>query len=157
MENDVVIVANCFADYFVNVAEGNMCMMFVRRISNITQALSLQTRKQHDVALDFYFQAIPEKDVSDVLENIIPRRSLGWDSPTVPTLLKKTASAIAPSLGATLKDCIDEGSYPTKWKMEEWTPVFRKGDKQEKENYRPITVQYFQYLAKCSSINCTEN
>lgn len=41
MENDVVIVANCFADYFVNVAEGNMCMMFVRRISNITQALSL--------------------------------------------------------------------------------------------------------------------
>jgi len=77
--------------------------------------------------------------VSDVLENIIPKKSLGWDSPTVPILLKKTASAIAPSLGATLKHCIDEGSWPTNWKMGEWTPVFRKGDKQAKENYRPIT------------------
>ena len=78
--------------------------------------------------MDFNFHAIPEKDVSHVLENIIPRKSLGWDSPIVPILLKKSASAIAKSLGATLKHCIDEGSWPMKWKMEEWTPLFRKGD-----------------------------
>ena len=124
----MVIVANCFADYFANVAKGNTYMIYVRRITNITQASSLYTRKYNDVALDFNFHAIPEKDVSDVLENIIPRKSLGWDSPIVPILLKKSASAIAQSLGATLKHCIDEGSWPTKWKMEEWTPVFRKGD-----------------------------
>ena len=45
-----------------------------------------------------------------------------------PSSLRKSASAIAPSLGATLKHCIDEGSWPTKWKMEEWTPLFRKED-----------------------------
>ena len=56
--------------------------------------------------MDFNFHAIPEKDVSHVLENIIPRKSLGWDSPIVPILLKKSASAIAQSLGATLKHCI---------------------------------------------------
>ena len=41
MENDMFIVANCFADYFANVAEGNMYMIYVRRITNITQASSL--------------------------------------------------------------------------------------------------------------------
>ena len=108
----MVIVANCFADYFANVAKGNTYMIYVRRITNITQASSLYTRKYNDVALDFNFHAIPEKDVSDVLENIIPRKSLCWDSPIVPIL----------------EHCIDEGSWPTKWKMEEWTPLFRKGD-----------------------------
>ena len=38
---DVVIVANCFADYFANVAKGNMYMIYVGRITNITQASSL--------------------------------------------------------------------------------------------------------------------
>ena len=69
-----------------------------------------------------------------------PRKSSGWDSPTVPILLKKTASAIAPSLGAIFNHCIAEGFWPTKWKIGEWTPVFKKGDKQAKQNYRPITL-----------------
>ena len=38
---DVVIVANWFADYFANVAKGNMYMIYVGRITNITQASSL--------------------------------------------------------------------------------------------------------------------
>ena len=29
---------------------------------------------------------------------------------------------------------------PTKWKMGEWTPVFKKGERQLIQNYRPITV-----------------
>ena len=40
MDNDMFIVANCFADYFTNVAEGNMYMIYVGRITNITQASS---------------------------------------------------------------------------------------------------------------------
>ena len=29
---------------------------------------------------------------------------------------------------------------PNKWKMGEWTPVFKKGERQLIQNYRPITV-----------------
>ena len=111
-----------------------MYMICLRRITNITPAS--RNRKHHDAALDFNFQAITETDVSDVIENINPGKSSGWDSPTVPILLKKTASAITPSSIY----CIAESFWPTKWKMGEWTPVFKKGDKQAKQNYRPITV-----------------
>ena len=94
-------------------------------------------RKYHDAALDFNFQAITETDVSDVIENINPRKSSGWDSPTVPILLKKTTSAIAPSLGPYSTTVLLRDSGPLSGK---WTPVFKKGDKQAKENYRPIAV-----------------
>ena len=72
-----------------------MYMISLRRITNIT--LASRNRKLHNAALDFNFRTITETDVSDVIENINPRKSSGWNSPTVPILLKKTASAIAPS------------------------------------------------------------
>ena len=46
-----------------------MCMMYLRRITNITP------RKHHDAALDFSFPAITETDVPDVIEIINPRKS----------------------------------------------------------------------------------
>lgn len=46
-----------------------MCMIYLRRITNITP------RKHHDAALDFSFPAITETDVPDVIEIINPRKS----------------------------------------------------------------------------------
>ena len=34
--------------------------------------------------------------------------------------------------------CIELGKSPCAWKMGEWTPVFKKGDRQQAKNYRPI-------------------
>ena len=34
-----------------------------------------------------------------------------------------------------------QGHWPTDWKKGEWTPVHKKDDKLQKENYRPVTVQ----------------
>lgn len=117
------------------------CTWFIREEDHQHHASTESSiRKYHDAILDSNFQAITEKDVSDVFESIIPRKSLSWDSPTVPILPKKTASAIAPSLGIMLKHCMDKGSWPTKWKIGKWTPLFRKGDKQAEENYRPIII-----------------
>ena len=34
---------------------------------------------------------------------------------------------------------IELGKWPCAWKMGEWTPVFKKGDRQQAKKYRPIT------------------
>ena len=43
------------------------------------------------------------------------------------------------SLTMLYNSCIELGKWPCAWKMGEWTPVFKKGDRQEEKNYRPIT------------------
>lgn len=37
--------------------------------------------------------------------------------------------------------CIEQGHWPTDWKKGEWTPVHKKDDQLQKENYRSVTVQ----------------
>ena len=56
-----------------------------------------------------------------------------------PKLLKIVAKGIAPSLTRLYNNCIEQSQWPHKWKMGEWTPVFKKGDRQADKNYRPIT------------------
>ena len=90
--------------------------------------------------MDFNFQSIPDKAVLDVLEKINPKKSPGWDPAIPPIFLKKVAPVIASSLRTSFNCCIDESCWSNKWKMGEWTPVFKKGDKHAKENFRPITV-----------------
>jgi hypothetical protein len=37
------------------------------------------------------------------------------------------------------KKCIEEGNLPTNWKEAAVTPVFKKVDKSQIENYRPVS------------------
>ena len=102
-KNDAVAVAYCFADYFANVAlnfGGQHVHDLLEEDHQYHTCIESINRKHHDAAPDFSFQTISETGVSDVTENVNPRKSSGWDSPNEPILLKKTASAIAPSLGA---------------------------------------------------------
>ena len=73
------------------------------------------------------------------LENTNPRKSCGWDSSAPPKLLKEVAKGIAPSLTRLYNSCIELNQWPSEWKKGECTPVFKKGDRQDKLNYRPIT------------------
>ena len=53
-------------------------------------------------------------------------------------LLKMAASIIARSLTAIFTKSILTGIYPTEWKTDRVTPVFKKGIKSDLNNDRPI-------------------
>ena len=77
--------------------------------------------------------------MQDLFENLNPRKSCS-DTGLMPKLMKKVAEGIAPSVTNLYKRCIENSNWPAIWKRGELTPMIKKGDKHNVENYRPITT-----------------
>ena len=74
-----------------------------------------------------------------VLEKINPKKSSRWDPRVPPKLLKNVANGIVPSLTGLYHDCMRQSKWPCEWTKGEWTPVFKKGERYDDKDYRPIT------------------
>ena len=55
-------------------------------------------------------------------------------------LLKILKTHISPLISALINDSFLCGIFPSKPKLAKVTPVFKKGSRQDKDNYRPISV-----------------
>ena len=92
------------------------------------------------------FSIIQKKPtVCKLLENINVRKATGLDG--IPNkLLKLAAYIVAPSLTEIFAQSINTGIFPKEWKIARVTPIFKKGKKNDLNNYRPISV--FPTVAK---------
>ena len=55
-------------------------------------------------------------------------------------LLKLTGRSLAPSLTMLLNKMLQTSSFPRIWKQANVTPIYKKGDAQDKKNYRPVSL-----------------
>ena len=87
----------------------------------------------------FTFQAVTVDNVRDLLLKTDSKKATGLDK--VPCkILKLSANIIAPSLTHIFNQSIAVGIFPTEWKLARVSPIFRKGKKDDPNNYRPISV-----------------
>jgi len=77
--------------------------------------------------------------VEKLLLNINERKACGHDTIT-PRLLKESARVISGPLAELMNESIKQCKYPSRWKMGQVTPLFKKNEELSKENYRPVTV-----------------
>ncbi len=55
-------------------------------------------------------------------------------------MLKNIAEVIAEPLSSLFTKLMNSGYFPSEWKKANVIPVHKKADKQNKENYRPISL-----------------
>ena len=92
-------------------------------------------RTQHRFSL----KAPTVSTVYKLLENINVRKATGLDGVSN-KLLKFAAHIVAPSLTEIFTTSVNTGIFPTEWKIPRVTPIFKKGKKNDLNNYRPISV-----------------
>ena len=55
-------------------------------------------------------------------------------------MLKLCGESIYKPLNLIFKSCLETGQFPSEWRKANVVPVFKKGDKQFVNNYRPISL-----------------
>ena len=87
----------------------------------------------------FVFKPITEEFVRGQLKQLRTNKAIGLDNISA-RLLKDSASVISKSLTNLFNQSLVTRSFPSLWKFGKVSAVFKKGDRCDPNNYKPITV-----------------
>ena len=85
-----------------------------------------------------YFE-ININQIINIINKFSPNKSHGHDRISV-AMLQLCSSQVAIPLQMIFQSCISSGSFPDIWKYANVQPVHKKGHRQLKNNYRPISL-----------------
>ena len=77
--------------------------------------------------------------VERLLARLDPNKASGPDNISC-RILKELAVALTPALTAIFNQSIHSGSLPTEWTKVNVTPIYKKGNKKQAENYRLVSL-----------------
>jgi len=82
---------------------------------------------------------ISEQVIADRLRSLKSDKSAGVDN-LGPRLLKELGQEIAGPIADLFRQSILESTVPEDWKRANVTPIFKKGNRQQSGNYRPVSL-----------------
>ena len=77
--------------------------------------------------------------VNKILQCLQTSKASGPDELN-PLILKKTAKSISPIIAHIFNHSMKTSTFPSIWKLAHVTPLFKKGDRHNTGNYRPISL-----------------
>ena len=82
---------------------------------------------------------ISSQDVEDVLR-LLDASKASWPDLIHPRLLKEGAFVMSPHLSKLFNKSIELCQFPSDWKLANIIPVYKKGDRTNATNYRPMSL-----------------
>ena len=89
--------------------------------------------------VQFDFISAKENEVADLLKCIDTSKATGPDNIS-PKMLKMAGNSIVASLTKLINMSLSTGSVPKSWKEANVIPLFKKGDRSDINNYRPVSI-----------------
>jgi len=118
---------------------------FIDTVNDLVNKSSFHKSKQpsqHDIKpcpCTMFVSPVTELEIKNVIYKLKGKLSAGFDEiPEV--LVKQCAHIIAKPLTHIFNLSINSGIFPDSMKKAKISPVFKKGDRQSVQNYRPIAV-----------------
>ena len=81
----------------------------------------------------------PNRPVLKLLNNLKIHKAAGPDGLSA-RVLKECSSEIAPILALIYNETLAQGTVPDDWRQANVAPIFKKGEKYDAANYRPVSL-----------------
>ena len=145
MEENVLItdelkLANIFNDFFVNIVAnlGITTQRFQETDMNnpIIKAISHRMAAKNTT---FSFKDISQDKIESIIKKLDPKKAI--KSNDIPTkIIKEFNPLFAEFLTRNFNACLNEGIFPEDLKCSEVVPIYKKKDRRDKNNYRPVSI-----------------
>jgi len=83
--------------------------------------------------------ALSKEDIEKKLSKLNPNKSTGPDG-AAPRILKELYRELSDPLYDMYRQSLDTGKLPTSWKTGLVSPIFKKGNRHQAKNYRPVSL-----------------
>jgi hypothetical protein len=132
-------IADAFNNYFTSIIE-NLLKHEVKNQKNRAQAPQYyQELKNINPPVPLVIKTFSTKEMLSIIKTLKPKNSHGFDENPM-MLLKKSATYICSPLTYICNKSIQSGIFPNRMKFSIVKPVYKKGDKTNPANYRPISL-----------------
>ena len=130
-------IVNMFNDYFVNLS--NALLSDNADYRETLRTLKQFTQSKLNSGTEFCIQPIDETAVFTMLQKLNINKSSGVDC-LGPRLLKLAAPVISKSVAHMINQSITREFFPNELKIAKVIPIYKKGDRSDPGNYRPISI-----------------
>ena len=131
---DLKDIANSFNEYFSNIGPS-----LSEKIDMSGNDMTYNDYLTNPVRSRFSFSPVSEKETLNIISKLKNKKSYGIDGISN-VLLKSIANEIIKPLTLIINQSLETGIFPDAFKTSKVTPIYKKGDKTNLNNYRPISI-----------------
>jgi len=124
--------ADSFNEFFTSIGQ--------KLQDNFSNTERIESNKPYETSFDVSFLSpVDSNEVIDLINGLKDDTAAGFDKISV-KLLKNISVFISSPLAHIYNMSLSEGIFPTKFKLAIVKPLFKKGNKESMNNYRPISM-----------------
>ena len=125
---------NCLKDYFASISTVNDGYTQLPLLTKLTDnSLSHINCTEHEIETS--------------IEVLNPNKASG-DGDICHKMLKGVSKSVSKPLCIFMNRFFDEGIFPDIWKLANVTPIFKRGNKSQPSNYRPVALDTSRNASK---------
>jgi len=135
------VIAKTFNDYFSNIVEESVIKIIKHENNNRSKHSYMQylVNTFQQPLSPIKLEPVTEKDIYEIIKSLKWKASYGYDE--VPSwIVKLSMPFISSPLIYICNKMLSTGTFPTWRKFSQVFPLFKKGEKTEMSDYRPVSL-----------------